>query len=272
MQIKALIVEDESLASAKLCGLLEGEEGVQVIGACEDSRQALDKVHQEWPDVVFLDVQLAGDNGFTFLSSIPKESSARPPKVIFTTAHEAYAVQAFEANAVDFLLKPFSRERLHTAVQKLRKELERDQRESLSTAAAAPAMDAPAAKYIRQLAFKSRGRLIFTNVNDIEWVSAEGNYVRIFAREQSHLIRGTVQAMEEKLDPKMFVRIHRSSIINLEYVVEMKPWAGDGERFVVMRGGTRFQIGRNFRSRVTDLLNSVGRGEAVPTRAKVENV
>jgi two-component system, LytTR family, response regulator len=180
---------------------------------------------------------------------LTNEQPALLPQIIFTTAYDQYAVRAFEYNAADYLLKPFTQDRLCTSVQRVRARMaDADQVTN------GRVTELAAGNYKNRIVFKSRGRIVFLPVEDIRWIGAEENYVRISTASESHLLRETMARLETTLDPEVFLRVHRSSIVNLHYVKEVKSDA-DGESMVVLAGGEKIAMSRGYRMRIQKLLH-----------------
>jgi two-component system LytT family response regulator len=189
---------------------------------------------------------MPGMDGFDIATELCSSKTA-PPHIIFTTAHDQYALRAFEIHAVDYLLKPFTRERLSSAVERARKEI------LLANQPSNSSIGPNGHRYTNRIVFKSRGRIIFLPVSDIRWISAEENYVRISTQNETHLLRETMARLEEKLDPEMFLRVHRSSIVNLQHVKEVRTEA-DGDYAVVLVNGEKLTMSRGYRSRINGWL------------------
>jgi len=232
--IRVLVVEDEPLAVRRLRRLLKSERDVRVIGACGDVPAARRGIEALAPDLVLLDVQLPGADGLALLDELP---SGRRPAVIFVTAYERYAVRAFDHQAVDYLLKPIDPERFRTAIARARRHLER------RDATASPA--AP----LSRLLVRERGRAFFVRVEEVDWLEAQGNYVRVHVGRASHRLRTSIGALEPQLDARAFRRINRSQIVALDRVRELQPWFhGDG--LVILTSGARLRLSRRYRDRV----------------------
>jgi two-component system, LytTR family, response regulator len=199
------------------------------------------------PQLLFLDIQMPGMDGFDIATALCSSKTVPMPHIIFTTAHDQYALRAFEIHAVDYLLKPFTRERLFSAVERARKEI------LLATQQPANTEGQNGRHYTTRIVFKSRGRIVFLPVSDIRWISAEENYVRICTQGETHLLRETMARLEEKLDPEMFLRVHRSSIVNLQHVKEVRTET-DGEYAVVLVNGEKLAMSRGYRSRINGWL------------------
>ena len=253
MAIKTIIVDDEPLAREKLRGFLEKEGDVEIIGECRDGREALEAIEGEGPDLVFLDVQMPEMDGFEVLDNLEPEDL---PTVIFVTAYDQYALKAFDVHAVDYLLKPFDRKRLGEALGRARSELERQQVGDVKRQLLALLRDVESrrSKYPARLVIKTSGRVVFLKVDEIDWVDAAGNYVRLHAGAESHMLRETMGRLEERLDPEKFLRIHRSTIVNIERIQELQQQF-HGDYLVVLKNGQRLTLSRSYRDRIQELLN-----------------
>lgn len=252
--LRVLIVDDEALARRRLRALLRDESDVDVVGEAGDGGAAVAAIDALAPDVVFLDVQMPEADGFDVIEAA---SADRMPVVVFVTAHDQYALRAFEVHALDYLLKPFSRERFHAAMARARAEVLRRREEGKR-----PSGDELAAlvREIRaarpgpdRFVVRDGGRVSFLKVGEIDWIESEGNYLRLHVGPQTHLIRGTIKGSAERLDPERFVRISRSAIVNLDRVREIHPWSR-GELVVVLHDGTQLptsgEHGRELRARL----------------------
>jgi two-component system LytT family response regulator len=249
MMIHTVLADDEVLARQKLRLLLRDEPGIDVVGEGITANETIDLVRTTKPQLVFLDIQMPGMDGFDIATELCSGKIVPAPQIIFTTAHDQYALRAFEIHAVDYLLKPFSRERLSSAVERARKEIFLANQQPAGNGVA----DRNGSHYTTRIVFKSRGRIVFLPVSDIRWISAEENYVRISTHTETHLLRETMVRLEEKLDPEMFLRVHRSSIVNLQHVKEVRTEA-DGEYTVVLVNGERLTMSRGYRSRINGWL------------------
>jgi two-component system, LytTR family, response regulator len=248
MMIHTVLADDEVLARQKLRQLLRDEPEIEVVGEGVTGGETIELVRATKPQLLFLDIQMPGMDGFDIATELCSSKVAPPPHIIFTTAHDQYALRAFEIHAVDYLLKPFTRERLSSAVERARKEILVNQQPAGNGAASRNA-----GRYTTRIVFKSRGRIVFLPVSDIRWISAEENYVRINTQTETHLLRETMARLEEKLDPEMFLRVHRSSIVNLQHVKEVRTEA-DGEYTVILVNGEKLTMSRGYRSRINELL------------------
>lgn len=254
--IRVLIVDDEPLARERLKELLADEADMAVIGECRDGVEAIAAIGKERPDLVLLDVQMPEPDGFGVLRAVAQEQQ---PAVIFVTAHRDFAVQAFEANALDYLLKPFDRERFRLSLARVRErrrtgatELDADLIERLeSLSQRLPPSSEP---YATKLVTKVGWRMRFLRVEDIDYLEAEGNYVSVHLGKQSYLARETMNALEAKLDPKDFVRAHRSLIVRVDRIEEVEPLP-PGEFVLTLRDGTKLTSGRSYRARLQRALD-----------------
>jgi len=247
--INAVIADDEVLARHKLRQLLREETEFEIVGESATAAETIDLVRLTKPDLLFLDIRMPGMDGFDIIGALSADADFVLPRIIFTTAYDRYAIRAFEIHAVDYLLKPFTAERLHSAVERAREQIQTSA-QAPSTNGAADAADSP---YTKRIVFKSRGRILFLHVSDIRWIGAEENYVRISTESESHLLRETMTRLEEKLDPQMFLRVHRSSIVNLQYVKEVRT-EKDGEFAVLLANGQKIAMSRSYRSRIQGWL------------------
>ena len=252
-KIRTLVVDDEPLARERLNGLLSGELDIEIVGHCRDGEEAVTSIVDLTPDLVFLDVQMPQMNGFEVIEAVGNE---RMPLVIFVTAYDQHALKAFQVRALDYLLKPFDRERFSEALQRARKQIEREETGDLGrrllTLVKDLRKDQPRAE---RLVVKSGGRLFFLRADEIDWIEAAGNYVRLHVGNTSHLLRETMNAIEARLDPEKFFRIHRSRIVNMERIQELQPWL-NGEYSVLLRTGTRLTLSRGYREKLQDRLRA----------------
>ncbi|HEX6587407.1 MAG TPA: LytTR family DNA-binding domain-containing protein, partial [Longimicrobiales bacterium] len=229
--LRALIVDDEPLARDNVRLALEKELDVEVIAECADGESAIEAIRELEPDVVFLDVQMPGTGGFDVVNEIGPEEM---PAVVFVTAFDEHALRAFEVHALDYVLKPFDDDRFSDAVEHARRTLRmRRDEESFRRGLSALMTDVNGGqdgsgrpRFASRLMVRLRDRIHFVRTEDVDWFEAAGNYVRLHVADRSHLIRSTMSAIEERLDPQQFVRIHRSTIVNVDRIKEIQPWAG----------------------------------------------
>jgi two-component system LytT family response regulator len=257
--IRTLIVDDEPAARAALQSLLAADREIEVIGECADGRSAVERIEREHPDLVFLDVQMPGMSGFDALGRL---EVGELPEVVFVTAYDEYALRAFEVHAADYLLKPFSDDRFHLALTRAKRQVRQRRLGELSdrlvTLLDAIGRDGPAGspgagRYLRRFVIKSGGRATILAVRDIDWIAAEGDYVKIHAGKISHLLRETMRRLETQLDPARFVRIHRSTIVNIERIKEIQPYF-HGEYVVLLNDGTSLKLARGYRQHLETAL------------------
>lgn len=252
--MRTLIVDDEPLAREKLRGFLEQEDDVEIIGECRDGREAVETIDRERPDVIFLDIQMPELDGFDVLEQIDEVAM---PTVIFTTAFDQYAIKAFDVHAVDYLLKPFDRERFRTALDRARGELQRQQADAVKDQLMSLLSDVATreTRHPDRLVVKTSGRVVFVKISDIDWVDAAGNYVRLHAGGESHMLRETMGRLEKRLDDQQFIRIHRSTIVNIECIRELQQQF-HGDYLVVLKSGQRLTLSRSYREKIQHLLDA----------------
>jgi len=253
--MRAVVADDERLAREKLLILLNSEPQVQVVAECQNGKQTVSTIRNFRPDLVLLDIQMPELDGFEVLDKIPPEEM---PAVVFTSAYDQYAIRAFEANALDYLLKPFDQERLHHAVERARSEL-RKSRESelthriLSLLSQVRPVTIPASQYRNRLVIKVNGRVVFLDMDSIDWVEAAANYVRLNAGKESYLVRDKISSLCERLDATHFVRIHRSVIVNVRKIKELIP-TNSGEYVVVLKNGKELSCSRGYRTGLREIV------------------
>ncbi len=252
MKIRTLIVDDEMLGRRLIRRLLAAESGFHVAGECSDGAEAVEWISREKPDLVFLDIQMPELDGFGVLREL---DPAALPMVIFVTAHDKFALKAFEAHGLDFLLKPLDEDRFHAALRRARTYFEGKQSDSMRKRLADLVADLPGRpKYISRLMVKFAGRAVFLKAEEIDWVGAEGNYLRLRSGKAVYLLRGRLSELEKRLDPDLFFRIHRSTIVNLDRIREVNAtFQGDGA--VVLKDGTRLAASREHRKKLQRSLS-----------------
>lgn len=254
-RIRVLLVDDEPLARDMLREMLQGDPQVDIVGESCNGREALAAIKAEAPDLIFLDVQMPEVGGFEVLASLKGEKA---PYVIFVTAYDQYAVRAFEVQALDYLLKPFDQERFDVSWQRAKAQLRRDRNGGGMDERILALLEELKAgnKYLERLVIKAAGRIYFLETSEIDWIEAEGNYVSVHSGKKSHLLRETISSLESQLDPKKFVRIHRSSIVRLDYIQELQPWF-HGEYRVILHDGTQLTLSRNHRDKLQEALGKL---------------
>ncbi|MDA0378168.1 MAG: response regulator [Bacteroidetes bacterium] len=251
--LKVLIVDDESLARDTVRLLLEEAEDIRVVEECADGLQAVAAIRTHQPDLVFLDVQMPGLTGLEVVAEIGAD---RMPPVVFVTAYDEYAVKAFETSAIDYLVKPFSDERFEAALDRVRKQVRQQRRADLEErlrhllAETRPA--GPNSGGTRFLV-KDRGTIRFVDAAEIDWVEAAGDYVLLHGSGEKNMIRETMSGMEERLPSESFVRIHRSTIVRIGAIREIKPYF-HGDYILYLRDGTELKLSRRYWSHVESVL------------------
>ncbi len=267
--IRTLLIDDEPLAIRGLSIRLEAFDDVEVIGTCANGRDAVKKIKDEKPDLVFLDIQMPGFDGFSVMRSLVGE--AEIPLVVFVTAYDQYALEAFEAHALDYLLKPVEEDRLKEALSRVRDALsqrtaieqnarllellegmENPPKEALTAILEKP-VDLSDDRYDPLLRIKDRGHISIVDIADVDYIDAAGDYMCIHVGDKTHILRETMKTMERRLDPRVFQRIHRSTIVNLDKVREVRPHS-NGECFLYLLGGKELKVSRSYKDVVGRFL------------------
>lgn len=252
--IRVLLVDDEPLAREMLREMLQSDPHVEIVGESCNGREAVEAIRSHCPDLVFLDVQMPEVGGFEVLASLEKTEI---PHVIFVTAYDQYAVRAFDVHALDYLLKPFDQERFDLSWQRARAQIMRDRNGGMDQRILTLLEELKADRnYLERLVIKASGRIYFLETNEIDWIEAEGNYVSVHSGKKSHLLRETISSLEAQLDPKKFVRVHRSSIVRLDRIKELQPWF-HGEYRIILNDGTQLTLSRNQRDKLQEALGKL---------------
>jgi two-component system LytT family response regulator len=246
--MRVLIADDEPLARERVRKLLEREGDCEVVAECSDGLEVLSALRQGTADLVFLDVEMPKLDGFGVLEAL---GGGEQCAVIFVTADDQYALRAFDEGAVDFLLKPFQEERFQKALDRARSFLGRNGDPTPETGFAPTGSPT----YSGPLIVRTKGRLIFLRMRDIDYVRSAGNYVHIYAAGERYSVYASMGSVEERLDPALFIRIHRSAIVNVARIREAVPWF-NGEHALVLHDGTELNIGRSYRDRFEQLMAS----------------
>jgi two-component system LytT family response regulator len=250
MKIRTLIVDDESLARDRLRQLLQNEPEIEIVGECTDGLEAVAAIRQQSPDLLFLDVQMPELDGFGVLEAIRTEVM---PVIVFVTAHDRFALRAFEVHAVDYLLKPFDRERFQTALRHALAQVKNHEGSALSQRLTTLLAELkPAPPSADRLAVKSAGRVVLVKITDIDWIEAAHNYVELHVGKEVHLLRQTIEAIESRLAPAKFARISRSVIVNIDRIKELQPLF-HGEYAVTLHNGTLLTLSRRYRHKLPQL-------------------
>jgi two-component system LytT family response regulator len=230
---------------------LKSDPQIEIIGECANGLEAVATIREQPPDLVFLDVQMPGMNGFEVIEAVGVETM---PVVIFVTAYDQYALRAFDAQALDYLLKPFEPERFRTALERAKAQLGRRDTGEISQRLLALLNDRqPGRKYLERLVIKSAARIFFLSVDEVMWIESADNYVCLHAGRESHLMRDTLNNLESRLDPDQFLRIRHSAIVNLKHVKELQPLFR-GEYRIVLRDGAQLTSSRRYRSKLSAVL------------------
>ena len=251
-KIRALIADDEQLAREKLKRFLRDETDVCVVGEAADGCATLTALERLAPDLLFLDVQMPELNGFEVLESLDREET---PAVVFVTAYDKYALQAFEYHALDYLLKPYDRERFSKSLEQARRQISGRKHGKLDERLEHLLRHLqPEQKALERIMIKSGGRVFFLRTEEIDWIEAHGNYLRLHARGEAHLLRETMGRLAAKLDKDKFLRIHRSALVRIESIKELQPLFS-GDYTVLLRDGTELTLSRSHRDKLLELFD-----------------
>jgi len=247
-RLRVLIVDDEAPARAKLRRYLEADDRAEVVGEAANGLEAVERIESLRPELVLLDVQMPGLDGFDVLAAL---EDGEAPHIVFVTAHDEHAVRAFEVRALDYLLKPVDRGRLRAALGRV---IEAGRP---GAAALAVLQDRPASgPRLERFLVRERGRLRLVSVDDVDWIGAAGNYVELHVGDHTHLVRGTLNELEIRLPGQRFARVHRSTIVNLDRVRELQPWS-HGDLLLVLEGGTELRLSRRYRDRIQGVFGGL---------------
>jgi two-component system LytT family response regulator len=258
--INVIVVDDENIARRRLARLLEETGEATVVAECAGGRDAVARIAELLPEMVFLDVQMPDLDGFGVLQEL---GDAALPAIVFVTAFDQYAVRAFDVHAVDYLLKPYDTARFREAFERAKERIETRARSDEDQRLRALLRDYLSAdgngdsrEHLDRVAVKVDGVLRIVRTADIDWWETDGNYVRLHVGPSSHLIRATATSIESQLDPRQFLRIHRRYIVNIDRVVEVQPWFG-GDSIVLLKGGAKLRLSRTYRERLHSRLLGV---------------
>lgn len=268
MNIRAIVAEDELLARQSICAMAKTC-AIEVLAACKDGEEAIHSLEKYRTDLLFLDIQMPGTDGFGVLQGVHPETL---PAVIFTTAHDRYAVRAFEHHAVDYLLKPFDEVRFRKAVDRARAHIGNSQNrrdligQLLSEFNKTRQDQAHQERgHPERIVVRSRGQVVFLRVDEIDWIEAAHNYVRIHIGRDVHLLRESITDIEGRLQPQMFLRIHRSLMVNVDRIRRLEA-CGYGEYLVVLHDGKKLSLSRGYRDRLDRFVDGLPRfGESAAT-------
>jgi len=245
--MRVLVVDDEPPARRKLMNFLREERDVEIVGVAGNGTKAAALIEELEPDVVFLDVQMPGMTGFEVLETL----GGRVPLIVFVTAYDQYAVKAFEVHALDYLLKPFDRDRLQTCLSRVRDQISRSAGADLQARMQKLIAEATGRAYATRLMVKHHGRVVFLQIRDVDWIKALANYVELHVGAQTYMIRETLNSLESRLDPDLFARVHRSVIVNLDRIKELQPWSHN-DYLVILKDGTAIRKSRRYHRNLKD--------------------
>jgi two-component system LytT family response regulator len=249
VRLRTLIVDDEPPARERIRSLLERRREIEIVGEAGSGGAAVAAIESLAPDLVFLDVQMPELDGFDVLAALPR----RIPAIVFVTAYDEFALRAFEVNAVDYLLKPIQEQRFTEAVDRVLERARAPDAERDQTRLRSLASDVQARRPLRRFVVRQHSKVWFVRADDVDWIDADGNYLRLHIAGRVHLVRGAMRWAESELDPEQFYRIHRSAIVNIDRIASMEPHAR-GEYLVIMRDGARLVTSRAHRDRLKALL------------------
>jgi two-component system LytT family response regulator len=250
MGIKVLIVDDERPARTMIRALLGGRDEIEIVGECENGQEAIGAIVSRQPDLIFLDVQMPETDGFEVIERLAGSESL--PHIVFVTAYDQYAVRAFEKGALDYLLKPFDRERFERALKRAVSQIQSRKQEDFGERLLSLLNERGGAadEYLERLIVKREGRVFFLKTADIFWIQAEGNYVLLHTERQKHYFREPISSLENKLDPRRFRRIGRGAIVNLEAVSELQQWSR-GDYLVILKNGVELKLSHRYRENLS---------------------
>lgn len=251
-KIRTLIADDEPLARERIRALLAEQDDIDVVGEARDGEEAVQAILSHAPDLVFLDIQMPRMDGFEVIRTVGADNM---PLVVFVTAYDQHALKAFDVRALDYLLKPFDRDRFAESIGRVRDAIEHSGSDEIGRRLLEIVRELKPGTPPRsdRLVIKSAGRLFFLRIDEIDWVEAAGNYVKLHVGADEHLLRETMNGIEQKLDPDTFFRIHRSRIVNMERIKELQPWF-NGEYVVILHNGTKLTLSRGYREKLQERL------------------
>jgi two-component system, LytTR family, response regulator len=250
-KLGVLIIDGDPLWRERINKMLKDDPDIEIIGQCGDPYKALQIVQEMPPDLIILDMQMPEIDSPSILEMFDVESG---PLIIYMTAHKQYAVRAFELDALDFLLKPFDRDRFERAIQRAKAEIDRKRSDRLNDRIIATLEELKwRPSYLERLIVKNEGHMYFLRTDEIDWMEAEGNYVCVHVGKKTHLLRQPISTLENKMDPKKFLRIHRSIIVNVDRMQELYPWF-HGDYRVILNDGTQLTLSRYYREKLRDVL------------------
>lgn len=249
--ITTIIVDDEELARERVRGFLNEADDFEIVAECANGKEAVETIYKYKPDLVFLDIQMPVMNGFEVIEQIREEL----PLIIFVTAYDEYAIKAFEVNALDYLLKPFDRKRFNLSLERAKKIIRDSNENELKTKISSllKQIDAEEKKYTERFIVKESGRISFVSADEIDYMEATGNYIKLVTANGSHLIRETMNNIEKKLDPQKFLRVHRSFILKVEMIKELEPYF-NSEFIIVLKSGKEIKSSKSYKNAISEKL------------------
>ena len=250
-KIRALVADDELLARKFIRRMLKQDSEVEIVAECSNGTEAVATIRKEKPDLVFLDVQMPEMNGFAVLDAVRLDHL---PEIIFTTAYESYAIRAFELHALDYLLKPFDQVRFKAALKyaKERFHSQQDDEKQIQIGTLLESIRAQR-EYLDRIIIRADGRITFLHTREIDWIEADDKYVHLHTGKSAKMVRQTLTAIESQLDPKKFVRVHRSAMVNVDRVKELQPLF-NGEHSLILESGTRLTLSRKYKDKLFEIL------------------
>ncbi|HEX4468687.1 MAG TPA: LytTR family transcriptional regulator DNA-binding domain-containing protein [Gemmatimonadaceae bacterium] len=255
--LRVLLVDDEPLALRKLRRMLSTERDIQIVAECADGKAAAEAIRRHGPDLVFLDIQIPELDGFQVLDSLSAEEL---PVIVFVTAYDEHALRAFDAHALDYLLKPVARDRFRESLERARTRVSErraagvvDARLLALHSDRVSSRAAPSGRCLTRIAVKNGGRAFFVRADEVDWIEAADNYIRLHVGAATHLVRESLRTLEGKLDPRSFLRVHRSAIVNIDAIRELQPWF-HGDHVVILRSGARLTCSRRYDERLRQML------------------
>lgn len=247
-EIRTLIIDDEPLARLRLRRLLSSDPEINLLAECADAFDAIKAINEFSPDLIFLDIQMPEKDGFSVIEEIGVD---KIPCTVFVTAYDQHALRAFEVNALDYLLKPYNEERFFRMLRRVKQMIAATQtsevKDRIMTAVEQLRQNT---NFLERILIKTAGRIFFLNLDEVHWIKSEGNYLRLNVGQTSYLIRDTVHNFESRIDPRVFLRIHRSTIVNLEKVKELVQMT-HGDYKVILRDGTELAFSRHYRDNLS---------------------
>jgi len=245
-KVRTLLVDDELPARRRILDLLEKQDDIEVTGVARDGREAVDRIRDSRPDLMFLDIQMPNLDGFGVLQAV---GQTLMPVTIFVTAYDAFAIRAFEAHALDYLLKPFGDERFEAALGRARDFIRGRRASEFAERVAILLAERATWPAIERLAIKSSGRVTFLDVREIDWIEADGVYVNLHAGSRTYLYRSSMGSLHKRLDPKVFLRVHRSVTVNANHIRELEVRT-HGDHTVTLKDGTKLPLSRTYRAQM----------------------